>query len=203
MVRVKICGITNAEDAQAAVLYGADAVGFIFCKSPRQITVPKAKAISRLLGPWVATVGVFMDQPLKEVLGIAQDLRLTAVQLHGSEKASYAKKIFPFRVIKTFHVSRRFDFQEAREYPADAVLFDTKIEGKAGGTGQTFNWKMLKNAAIQTPVIVSGGLNAGNVRAAAQTLLPYGVDVSSGVESFIGKKNPDLLREFIQNAKKN
>ena len=202
MVRVKICGITNSEDAQAAVLYGADAIGFIFCKSTRQISPAKAKEISRVVGPWVATVGVFMDQPLKEVLKIATFLRLTAIQLHGKEKESYAKKLSPFRVIKAFHVGRNFDFSKAVNYPADALLFDTKVPGKPGGTGKTFDWKLLKSVWVQTPLIVSGGLNAQNVSQAVSTLLPYGVDVSSGVESFAGKKNPELLKEFIANAKK-
>ena len=144
-----------------------------------------------------------MDQPLKHVLSIATSLRLTAVQLHGSEKESYARKISPFRVIKTFHVGRQFDFSEAKNYPADALLFDTKVAGKAGGSGKTFDWKILKSHLIQKPLIISGGLNPQNVHKAVTTLFPYGVDVSSGVESFTGKKNPELLKEFIAHAKKN
>ena len=201
MVRVKICGITNSSDAQAAVLYGADALGFIFCKSLRKVSVAQAKEISLVAGPWVATVGVFMDQPVEEVLKVARELRLTAIQLHGKEKESYAKKLAPFKVIKAFHVDKRFDFSEIRDYPADAFLFDTKVAGKPGGTGKAFDWKILKGITFRKPVILSGGLNVQNVKRAVDMTLPYGVDVSSSIESVPGKKNPELVKEFIANAK--
>lgn len=202
MVKVKVCGITNLRDAQAAAGFGADALGFIFADSPRRISPEKAQAIIRKLGPFVTTVGVFVNRPVREILQTAEALGLDAVQLHGDETETYTKKLGCCKVIKAFRVGEGTDWNRIHRFPADAYLFDTKIPGRYGGSGRTFDWKPLKRRNFPRPVILSGGLNPGNVAAAIRMLLPYGVDVSSGVEKKPGIKDHALLSAFIKNAKK-
>ena len=201
MVRVKICGITNASDAQCALKWGADALGFIFAESPRRVSSQRVKAIVSAVGPWVATVGVFVNESVETMKRIAADCRLTAVQLHGEENAEAARSLSPLFVIKTFHASPALDLKKAGEYPADALLFDTAVQGLPGGTGKVFDWGLLAGSRLPARVIVSGGLKPSNVREAVERVRPYGVDVSSGVESAPGKKSADLIREFILSAK--
>ena len=211
MTRVKICGITNIRNACAAVSAGADALGFVFAKSPRRISLKEAKNICERLAPWIATVGVFVDASLGEVLRTAQECRLSAVQLHGSESPSYARKCSRVvRVIKAFRVGNDFDLRWIKSYDTDAFLFDTKVPArrcssggsdKRGGTGVTFDWSILQNKKIHRPVVISGGLTPQNVKGAVNALRPYGVDVSSGVEIVPGQKSEKLMRIFIQNAK--
>ena len=203
MLRVKICGITTVSDAKAAADLGADAIGVIFAKSPRQVTLDTAQKISRAAGPWVSVVGVFVDESPEKVLRIARACGLTALQLHGKESAEDVKKFSDFRVIKTFHVNGEFRPGILKSYEeASAYLFDTKFGEQTGGTGRTFDWKILKNVEAKKPVIISGGLHPKNVAQAVRFFKPYGVDVSSGVEKSPGKKDLKLVKEFIQNAKK-
>ena len=203
MVRVKICGITSASDARAALDFGADAIGLVFTKSPRRVSVAIAAQISRSVGPWISVVGVFMDESLPTVQRIARECGLSSVQLHGRETARTAGAIKGVKVIKTFHVDQDLDFADFKKYEnVDAFLFDTKIGVKVGGTGILFDWKLLKKYEVGKPFIVSGGLRPGNVAQAVEFFKPYGVDVSSGVEKSAGKKNLRLVREFIRNAKK-
>ena len=203
MVRVKICGITTTSDALAARDMGADAIGFVFAKSPRQVSVNTVKKISNALGLWIATVGVFVDEAPKRIMQIAAECALSAVQLHGNYKPADMKKFGDIRVIKTFHVDTDFDPAHLGAYDqADAFLFDTKIGNKVGGTGRVFDWNRLKKLSIKKPVIISGGLGPSNVVKAVSFFKPYGVDVSSGVEKSPGKKDLRLVREFIKNAKK-
>ncbi len=202
MTRVKICGITNQGDAEHAVRCGADALGFIFAKSPRRIRVSEAKKIVRSLGPWVATVGIFVNEKPKEVLRIARECCLTAVQLHGDEDPRYLKSLGGLRSIKAFRVGEDFDAKCLNKFPADAFLFDSKVAGAPGGTGRRFDWEILKLELPEKPFIISGGLDPENVREAVRFFAPYGVDVSSGVESAPGKKDPKRVKEFIVNAKK-
>ena len=203
MVRVKICGITNVGDALAAVRAGADALGFVFAPSPRRVSPTRARKIIRAIGPWVASVGVFVNEKPQRVRKIAAFCGLTAVQLHGDESADYARKLAPLKVIKAFRVSKRADLRRVGHYDADAFLFDAKVEGSYGGTGKTFDWGILKRRALRKPVILSGGLHPGNVRQAVRTLRPYGVDVSSGVEKAPGKKDAVKVRTLIRRAKEN
>jgi len=202
VVKVKICGITNRRDAALAADYGADAVGFVFAKSPRRIALAEAIRIGRWLGPWIATVGVFVNEDSRTVRRIAALCRLTAVQLHGDEPASYVKGLSPLRTIKAFRVAKAGDLKGLTTHPADAFLFDTKTADVYGGTGKTFDWSLLEKKIISKPFIVSGGLGPGNVAGVVRRLAPYGVDVSSGVEKSPGKKDARLVKEFIQNAKK-
>ncbi len=201
MVRVKICGITNIRDAVNAVNCGADALGFVFAKSPRKISLRQAKMISKAVGPWVGTVGVFVNEKIENILRAVAECQLSAVQLHGDESAVYAKRLAAFKVIKAFRVGNVLDLAGTQNYPADTYLFDAKVDGKFGGTGKSFAWEILKSRRISRPFIVSGGLNPANVKNVVRILAPYGVEASSGVESAPGRKNPRLVREFIRNAK--
>lgn len=201
MVRVKVCGITSVRDAMTAVEAGADALGFVFAPSPRRVAPAQALEIIRRAGPWIATVGVFVNEKLKNVKRIACFCGLSAVQLHGNESAAYVKQLAPLKVIKAFRVLKARDLRVVRGYDADAYLFDTKVKGLYGGTGQSFDWKILKSLKVSRPVILSGGLDTKNVSRALRVLRPYGVDVSSGVEKAPGKKDPKMVREFIRRAK--
>lgn len=203
MIRVKICGITKLEDARAAQELGADAIGFVFAKSERKISLEKAQAISWAVGPWIATVGVFVNEKPSVILKIAEQCKLSAVQLHGDETPAdiEALRSGSVKVIKAFRIGSQFDFDLLKESPADAVLLDTLTAGQYGGTGQAFDWSLLKKKKILKPWIVSGGLRPDNVADLLKICEPYGVDVSSGVEKSPGIKDEFLIRKFIENVK--
>lgn len=203
MVKVKICGITNLKDARHALDCGADALGFVFAESPRKVSVEQASAVIRALGPWIVTVGVFVNQNAVTIKRIAKICGLNAVQLHGDERPGLIKKLRPLKVIKAFRVSSRSDLPTWKAYPADAFLLDTKIEGLFGGSGKSFDWKIAADLKTDRPIILSGGLDPQNVRQAVGVTRPYAVDVSSGVERYPGKKDPAKVKRFILNAKKN
>jgi phosphoribosylanthranilate isomerase len=197
MTRVKICGITTAEDAAGAVEAGADALGFVFVPgTPRCIRPERAALIIAALPPLAAAVGVFVDQPLEEVLAIVNTCRLGAVQLHGEEPAAYARRL-PVRVIKAIRVREAESLDGLAGYPAQAFLLDSFVEGQAGGTGITFPWALARGATRHGRIILSGGLRPETVAEAVRTVRPYGVDVSSGVERRPGQKDPEKVREFI------
>jgi len=203
VVRVKICGITTVSDARAAMDLGADAIGVIFATSPRQVTARRAAEISRAVGPWIAVLGVFVDETPAMIRRVAQECGLSAVQLHGSETPKMVESFKGMKVIKAFHVGEDFDASAMTRYRSvDAFLFDTKVPGQAGGTGVAFDWKILNRFRSEKPFIISGGLHAGNVAQAIRYFKPYGVEVSSGVEKSPGKKSLKLMKAFIQNAKK-
>lgn len=197
MTRVKICGITNIEDAQMAVNAGASALGFIFDKkSPRYVSPSKVRPIIEALPPFVTPVGVFVNYSEHAVRDICRLARVATVQFHGEESPGYCKRFNHFKIIKAFRVSDVFDFKSVLQYKVDAYLFDTFQEETAGGTGKTFNWDLLKNYKFGKPVILSGGLNPENVRQAIETVHPYAVDVSSGVEKSPGVKGYQLVQAF-------
>lgn len=197
MVRVKICGITNIEDALAAVDYGADALGFIFFdKSPRYITPEKAKEIISWLPPFVLTVGVFVNEGperIKEIMGSAG---LNILQLHGEEPPE-ACKVW-HRVVKAFRVKDFTDLKPFENYRASAFLLDTYTPESFGGTGQTFNWDIAVEAKRFGRIVLSGGLNPDNVEKAIKWVNPYAVDVCSGIEKEKGRKNLVKMKEFIE-----
>jgi phosphoribosylanthranilate isomerase len=201
VVRVKVCGITNRRDAETAVEAGADALGFVFAPGPRRVKPGRAREIIRAVGPWVAAVGVFVNERPEKIRRLASFCGLSAVQLHGDESAACAKKLRPLKVIKAFRVAAPRDLRAFREYPAAAYLFDTKIKGIYGGSGKSFDWKILKALKTSTPVILSGGLGPRNVARAVRVVRPYGVDASSSLEKAPGKKDAKLVREFIRRAK--
>ena len=198
MVRVKVCGITNLEDASKVVYYGASAVGFIFTKkSPRYISPSKARKIIESLPPFVVPVGVFLDQSERAVKDICKFTRIRTVQFHGEEKPVYCKRFADFKVIKAFRIGEYFPEDYIRKYKVDAYLFDTLVDGAQVGTGKAFNWSMLRNKKIERPFILSGGLNDQNVREALDVVTPYAVDVCSGIEKSPGIKDPRRIRGFF------
>lgn len=200
-VRVKICGITNLEDAEAAVAFGADALGFIFYKkSPRYIDPLRAAAITRALPPFVIKVGVFVDEALEEVSRVREDASLDRVQLHGDETPGYCAEASP-GVIKAFRIRGRADIERLALYDVSAFLLDTYVDGVPGGTGEAFNWEIAVEASALRRIILSGGLTPGNVAMAIKTVRPYAVDVSSGVEAGPGKKDLEKMKKFIDEAK--
>ena len=203
MVRVKICGITNASDAREAVSCGADALGYVFAKSPRRVEAGTVKTITRICGARAAAVGVFVNEPFDRMLRTAERCALDILQLHGDEgdRVIRLAQRQGFRVLKAFRAASRADLRKADDSPADAVLFDASVTGRFGGTGRTFDWKILSGKKIRLPWFVSGGLDPYNVKKLLRTLDPYGVDVSSGVEKAPGKKNHERVKEFIKNAK--
>ena len=201
MTRVKICGITSVEDAAAAVDAGADALGLIFVAgTPRCVAPDAAAGILEAVPPLVATVGVFLDHPLAELLRIVAALRLHAVQLHGQEPAAYSRRI-PVPVIRALRVRDAASLHPLETYPAHAFLLDAYVEGLPGGTGTPISWDLALRAKGGKPVILSGGLRPETVAQAVRLVRPYGVDVSSGVEASPGRKDHRKVREFIVNVR--
>jgi phosphoribosylanthranilate isomerase len=201
MVKVKICGITNLEDALTAVEAGADALGFVFySRSPRHILPEQAAEIIRRLPPFVQTVGLFVDEVPVTVNSTADQCGLDVVQLHGDEPPDYCSRIYR-RVIKAFRVKDNFSLDAISDYQVAACLLDAWSPTAHGGTGRTFNWDIAAAAAAQRPIILAGGLTPENVAEAVRRVRPYAMDVSSGVESSPGRKDADKVSRFIIQAK--
>jgi phosphoribosylanthranilate isomerase len=199
---VKICGITRLEDAQAAVEGGAWAIGMIFWPgSSRYCDPTDAARIARVLRRRVQLVGVFVDQPLDEVAFLVETVPLSIVQLHGDEGPSYCAEIkrrTGARVIKAARVRGRDDIQALSAFRTDLHLVDTHREGTHGGTGETFDWGLLDGRRSPVPLILSGGLHAGNVAQGIDAIHPWAVDVASGVESAPGVKDHNKLAAFLE-----
>jgi len=200
MIKVKICGITNLEDALAALFSGANALGFVFYKkSPRYISPLKARNISRILPKKISRVGVFVDEDARTVKKLARFCGLDMLQFHGRETPAYCRKFKGYKVIKAFLVKKELDLAKISEYKGCAWLFDTYTKGSSGGTGKKFNWNLLRNAVkMKHPVFLSGGLTARNVGRAIKLLKPDWVDASSALESMPGKKDHKKIKRFIQ-----
>lgn len=201
-LRIKICGITRLEDALAAAAAGVDAVGFVFWPgSPRYIDPYRARAIALALPPFVTPVGVFADQPLEEVEAIASLVRLGAVQLHGAESAEYCRRL-RWRIIRAVPVTEAFDARVIQTIDSRVLpLLDVWDPVRKGGTGRVVDWRHAAEAAALRPVVLAGGLTVDTVREALDRVRPYGVDVSSGVETRPGIKDPGLVRAFVQAAR--
>jgi phosphoribosylanthranilate isomerase len=197
MTRIKICGITNFEDARFAVQAGAHALGFVFAESPRRISPPVARQIIRRLPPFVATVGVFVNERPDMVAEIFHDCRLSAVQLHGEEELEYLNTL-GLPLIKAFRVRDRAVLAQIQEYGLLYFLLDAYDPAAAGGTGKKFDWDIAHKAAEYGQVILSGGLDHKNVREALQNARPFAVDVSSGIEEQPGRKDHEKLGKFIR-----
>jgi phosphoribosylanthranilate isomerase len=205
MVRVKICGITNAADALAAIDAGANLLGFNFyAKSPRHITKAEAAKIRPHLPKKVKTVGIFVNAPTIEAAALCKSLKLDFAQLHGDETPeTVAEMARSLPVFKAFRVEPGFPLATLDEYPeAYAFLFDAAHTGQYGGTGHSTDWDVARRAAVGRRIILAGGLKVENVAAAVRIVRPYGIDVASGVESKPGKKDHGLLREFVQEVRR-
>jgi phosphoribosylanthranilate isomerase len=201
--KIKICGITNSADAQLAVELGTDALGFIFYpKSPRYIKATAAADICNALPPFVAKVGVFVNELEYEIEKALAECLLTALQFHGDEPPGFCQK-FAAKSIKAIRVRDEESLRAAAEYDVDALLLDTYTDNSRGGTGKAFDWSLAMKAkeTLEPPIILSGGLTTVNVQEAIRKVRPYAVDVSSGVEREPGKKDPEKQRRFIELCK--
>jgi len=201
VIRVKICGITNAEDARVAVAAGADALGFIFVEgTPRFIAPETAAGIIAQLPPFVTPVGVFWDHAPGHVKAVAEQCGLAALQFHGDEPPeALADHRLP--VIKTIKVGAVVDFEAMSRYRAAAFLLDSPARWSEGEAREPIPWALAREAAGRRPIILSAGLTPDNVAEAARRVRPYGVDVNSGVEAHPGKKDPEKVRRFVMRAK--
>jgi len=202
MTKIKICGITNYDDARAAIDFGADALGFVFFReSPRYITPEKAAAITSKLPVFVTTVGVFVDKRAEEILKIIEETGIDVVQLHGNEPPESC--LLPRRVIKGIRVKSLESLEPLSAYQniVSAFLLDTYAPDMSGGTGQSFNWEIAIEAKKFGIIILAGGLTPENISEAIRRVNPYAVDVSSGVELAKGKKDHQKMKLFIERAK--
>jgi phosphoribosylanthranilate isomerase len=198
-MKVKICGITNLQDALDAVELGADALGFIFVKSsPRHIAPDSARHIISSLPPFVTPVGVFADSPDSEILETITHTGIDCVQLYGNDSSTELKEL-PVPIVKAFRVAANFDVKILQGCMASAFLLDTYVDGALGGTGKTFDWNVAVSAKAYGRVILAGGLTPDNIVEAMRTVQPYAADVNSGVESAPGKKDKSKLRNLFAN----
>jgi phosphoribosylanthranilate isomerase len=197
-LRVKICGITRLEDALAGAEEGASALGFIFVpSSPRYIPPAAAGEIIRMLPPFVTPVGVFVNETRETIASAIAASGVRCVQLHGDELAGETRG-YPVPVIKAFRVGEDFDASVIATYELPAYVLDTRVEGLHGGTGTPFDWKRAAEASRYGRIIVGGGITPSNALAAWRTARPYGLDVSSGVESSPGVKDRGKIRALFE-----
>lgn len=226
MIKVKICGITNKQDAFWASSLGADFIGLNFCKqSLRKVSIKNAKEIVQSLPPYTSAVGVFVDETLEDIIKTCKKTGIKIVQLHGNENTEFCKQLKlsvpELEIIKVIKVKQVEQVQNLQEYAeelyriimeylsnVDYILFDTYIEGELGGTGEIFNWdvvgkikEMLINNNINLKFFIAGGLTEENVEKVVELLSPWGVDVSSGVERLPRRKDFDKMKNFIRKVK--
>jgi phosphoribosylanthranilate isomerase len=197
-MKIKICGITNMEDALLAAELGADALGFIFVKtSPRHIRPSTVRKIIQELPPFIVPIGVVADVEHDEILELIDETGICCVQLHGNESPKQLAK-FPVPVYKSFRVDKEFNLETLQRYKGSAYLLDTYVEGALGGTGKTFDWDIAVKAKSYGRIILAGGLTPENIAEAIQKVHPYAVDVNSGVESAPGKKDRTKLERLFK-----
>jgi len=205
MVKVKICGITNRDDANTAVAAGADALGFVmYKKSPRWVEAAVARAIIAELPPFVLPIGVFVNEEAGMVRRLVDECGFALAQLHGDETAVYCQQLGR-PVLKAFRPKDRGSLLALAEFQGRAgvrgFLIDAFSDQAYGGTGQTVDWTLAAEVARAVPVLLAGGLTSSNVAEAVRLVRPYGVDVSSGVELSPGKKDPGKVSAFIEAAR--
>ena len=201
MTRVKICGITDVDDARFAVELGAWAVGLIFADSPRRVDVTDAERIGRELSRQVEVAGVFVNTPLEEVAELADVARLTMIQLHGDEGPAYAREVARrtgARVIKAIPARDPAAVRRLSAFRTDFHLLDAYVPGQRGGTGKTFQWDYVGHHTRHVPLILSGGLNPDNVADAIEATEPYAVDSASGTEASPGRKDPAKVQALFR-----
>ena len=204
MVRVKICGITRKEDALVALEAGAHALGLVFYpESPRYVDPEYARWLVPSLPPLVSWVGVFVNRSVEEMVVTARGVGLDTLQLHGDEEPRVCRAclVEGFKVIKAIRVASEKDLEWLDRYrgSVSAILLDTRVPGRYGGTGQTFHWRLAAKVG-DVPVILAGGLTPDNVTQAIEEVHPWGVDVSSGVERTPGVKDHRLVELFVRRA---
>lgn len=207
MTKVKICGITNVEDALLSAKFGADALGFNFYeKSPRYITPENAREIIEQLPEKILKVGVFVNEDLEKIAEIASIAKLDALQLHGEEMPEFARQLKAktnLEIIKAFRISPEFKPEDVLRYETDAILLDAYNPQEHGGTGETFDWEIAKKVQEIFPKIyLAGGLSYKNISSAIWNIKPFAVDVCSGVETKKGIKDKFLLLNFITKAQR-
>jgi phosphoribosylanthranilate isomerase len=204
MTFIKICGITNIDDARAAVAAGADALGFNFYnRSPRYIAPPAAREIVEQLPSSILTVGVFVNEDSPEsVKKIASEAGVTAFQLHGDESPAYCRELSDRYVIKTLTVSGDFDIQIVQDYEVNALMLDTRENNLRGGTGRVFDWSVAIEVNKVVPkLFLAGGLSPENISEAIELVRPYAVDACSALEDRPGIKNHERMRAFVELAR--
>lgn len=199
-MKIKICGITNRDDAENAIFFGVHALGFIFYpKSKRFVTAEQVQEMTYFLPPFISTVGVFVNEDPGTVNDIVRSCKLDFVQLHGEETSDYCRKMNA-KVIKALRVAELSDIEIIPEYQGSvtSILLDTKSDDLYGGTGKVFDWGLALSAKdFDVPIILAGGLSSDNINKAVQLVNPYAVDINSGVESKPGIKDYNKIQEIL------
>jgi phosphoribosylanthranilate isomerase len=197
MTKVKICGLMELEHVKTAIESGADAIGFVFAKSRRQVTVDQARELATAIPSNVLKIGVFVNEALEEVERIAREIPLDVVQLHGDEDPDYVRRL-SIPTIKALSIKTKEDVQQASQYEVDYFLFDAPGVEFRGGSGHSFDWSLLAKENISPDkVILAGGLTENNINEAIHIVQPFMVDVSSGVET-AQRKDAEKIRTFIR-----
>ncbi len=195
-MQIKICGITNINDALLCAEYGADALGFIFYeKSKRFVPIEKAQEIINQLPPFIAKVGVFVDESFEKINQITKETGLNFIQLHGNESPEFAQK-FSLPVIKAFRVDKDFDWNKIEEYKNCKILLDAFSQNEMGGTGKSFDWKLIPGE-MKNKIILSGGISIDNLEFIFNEIKPATVDLSSSLESAPGVKDHQKVKDFL------
>lgn len=200
MVKIKVCGLKREEDIKYVNELKPDYIGFVFTKSSREITSEWGKNLVEKLDKNIKTVGIFVDKEISEVEKIASTLKLDVLQFHGKEDNEYMSCFKDYEVWKALGVTSKEDLKEINKYKADGILLDSRVLGRIGGTGESFNWDIISNFKVNKKLILAGGLNSNNVKEGISKVNPNIVDVSSGVE-IEGFKDFDKIKEFIKKVR--
>ncbi|MEW9082306.1 phosphoribosylanthranilate isomerase [Caldanaerobacter subterraneus] len=200
MVKVKICGLRRLEDIYYANQLQPDFIGFVFSESKRRVDLKEALEFVKRLKEGIKKVGVFVNEPVEKVMEIAEKLKLDVLQFHGDETQEYIDNFKNFTVWKAIRIRSKLDLKKTGEFKVDAFLFDSFSEKGYGGTGEVFDWNILKAYKREIPVVLSGGLKEENVEEAIKLVRPYAIDVSSGVEVG-GYKDFNKMKSFIEKVR--
>ena len=211
MSKLKICGLKRLQDIQYVNQYSPDYVGFVFAKSTRQVTPGQAAELKRALKPEIRSVGVFVNEEIDRIITLLEEGIIDFIQLHGDEDIAYVKRLqekigrLPVKgsrqqgkIIKAIRVSDRQDIEKSLIFPTDYLLFDTYTRGQYGGSGECFDWKLLKE--VDRPFFLAGGLQLGNIQEAVEAVHPYCLDISSGAETD-GVKDEEKIRRLVETVK--